>query len=86
MTLAQSLLTGSLDAAVVWDTSVIQINQERPLLKVAAFLDPHEKFPGELAIGIISNTTKPGACLQFVDYLQNSDFSRASSRRIRIFR
>lgn len=76
MTLAQSLLTGSLDAAVVWDTSVIQINQEKPLLKVAAFLDPHQKFPGELAIGIVSNTKNRAACLQFVDYLQNSDFSQ----------
>ncbi len=40
MTLAQSLVTGGLDAAIVWDTTVAQINSEsgEPVLKIAVRL------------------------------------------------
>ncbi len=70
MTLAQALVTGSLDAAVLWDTTVNQVNQasEQPLLKVAAYVDPRDEFTGNVGLGVVSTTKHPALAIQFARF------------------
>ena len=74
MTLAQALVAGSLDAAVIWDTTVAQINQansseDGPLLEISAFADPLDEFKSDIAIGVIARSKAPTDCLRFARYL-----------------
>lgn len=71
MTLAQALVAGSLDAAVIWDTTVSQLNQigPEPVLKIAALVDARDETKSEIALGIISTTKSPTASLQFARFL-----------------
>jgi ABC-type molybdate transport system substrate-binding protein len=76
MTLAQALVTGSLDAAIVWDATVTQINQEERLLKIANFPDANNDFPSDIVIGVTTRTESPQQSLRFAKYLQDSRFAR----------
>lgn len=78
MTLAQGVVAGSLDAAVIWDTTVIQVNQinEGPVLKVAAFADETNRFKSSIAIGVLSSTSQSPGALKFCRYLSCSDESK----------
>ncbi len=71
MTLAQALVAGSLDAAVIWDTTVSQLNQigSEPILKIAALVDARDETKSEIALGIVSTTKSPTASLQFARFL-----------------
>jgi ABC-type molybdate transport system substrate-binding protein len=71
MTLAQALVAGSLNAAVIWDTTVSQLNQlgPEPVLKIAAMVDATDQTKSEIALGVVSTTKSPTACLQFARYL-----------------
>ncbi len=71
MTLAQALVAGSLDAAVIWDTTVSQLNQigSDPILKIAALVDARDETKSEIALGIVSTTKSPTASLQFARFL-----------------
>jgi len=71
MTLAQALVAGSLDAAVIWDTTVSQLNQigPEPILKIAALVDARDETKSEIALGIVSTTKSPTASLQFARFL-----------------
>jgi len=57
MVLGQALLSGSLDAAIVWDTTVLQINQANgtDILKVAGNADPNNQTKSATAIGVINS-------------------------------
>ena len=81
MTLAQALVAGSLDAAVIWDTTVSQVNQtnqldDEPILKIAAVADPSSEFQSNIAIGIVSTTKTPTEGLKFARYLTAPETSR----------
>ncbi len=82
MTLAQALVTGSLDAAIVWDTTITQINQQyppgSPALKIAAFADPLNEFQSTIAIGVVSTTHVPTECLRFARYLTAPETGKAT--------
>lgn len=71
MTLAQALVAGSLDAAVIWDTTVSQVNQlgPDPVLKIAALVDASDQTKSEIALGVVSTTRSPTASLQFARFL-----------------
>ena len=76
MQLAQALVTKSLDAAVLWDTTVTQINRQhgRPLLRVVA---PAENNPhpcvGHVAVGVVRNSSDPEAALRLARFLSSSE-------------
>ena len=86
MTLAQALVTGSLDAAIIWDTTVDQINtanqrngndsSEAIQLKIAALADPNDMVRSNIALGVLKSTASPTRCLRFARYLSGSDFSK----------
>ena len=77
MVLAQALVTQSLDAAVVWDTTVKQINEqaEAPILKTAGPADPADKTTSNVTIAIAggSNESMSGA-KAFAEYLKAKQF------------
>ena len=77
MTLAQALVTGSLDAAVIWDTTVKQLNQvdRRKVLKVAAYADPDNIYNSNIGIGVLSSSSRPTAALKFCRYLSGAEAS-----------
>ena len=83
MTLAQALATGSLDAAIIWDTTVNQLNQvdDQPILKIAAFADDQNRFNSDIAIGVLNSTTQPTAALRFCRYLTGAVESKISFER-----
>ena len=74
MTLAQALSTGSLDAAVIWDTTVTQLNQAagEDILKVATFADERNSLKSNIAIGVLSKSNAPTSALKFCRYLSGS--------------
>ena len=78
MTLGQAVVAGSLDAAVLWDTTVNQINQSnpRPVLKVAAFADPTDQLTSEIAIAVLSVSRSPKESVEFSRYLSSSSLSK----------
>ena len=78
MTLAQALATGSLDAAIIWDTTVNQVNQAngRDVLKIAAVADRTNKIKSNIAAGVIASTESPTPTLRFARYLNGSTKAR----------
>lgn len=76
MTLAQALVTGSLDAAIVWDATVTLVNQEQQLLKISTILDPHNDFPSGIVIGVTNRSDSPQQSLRFAEHLRDSKFSQ----------
>ena len=76
MQLAQALKTGALEAAIVWDTTVIQINRhaDESVLRVAAELKgtPDSQL-GVISVGIVSRTPLPGEALRLVRFLTDTD-------------
>ena len=83
MTLAQALATGSLDAAVIWDTTVNQVNQvdKQPVLKIAAYADDRNLLKSNIAIGVLSSTPTPTSALKFCRYLSGSTESEQAFRQ-----
>ena len=71
MTLAQALVTGSLDAAIIWDTTVNQLNQvnDKPVLKIAAYLDPLDTFQSRVGAGVTSTTEQPTLAIQLARFM-----------------
>lgn len=83
MTLAQALTTGSIDAAIMWDTTVNQINQTRQIngtsiLKISALADPADKAKSNIAAGVMTSTRTPTSCLRFLRFLTGSQTARDS--------
>lgn len=75
MTLAQALASGSLDAAVIWDTTVVQVNRSRqdqgqdPILRISCPADGSGESGSDIAAGVVASTERPAACLKFLRYL-----------------
>lgn len=77
MVLGQALLTGSLDAAVVWDTTVLQINrQQGPQLRAIAIEGSHANQVGEILAGVISSTQAFDECSTLCQFLATDEMSR----------
>ncbi|QEG24933.1 substrate-binding domain-containing protein [Mariniblastus fucicola] len=78
MTLAQALATGSLDAAIIWDTTVNQLNQvdDSPVLRIAAFADESNELKSKIAIGVLSTTSQPTPALKFCRFLSGATDSK----------
>jgi ABC-type molybdate transport system substrate-binding protein len=80
MVLAQALVAGSVDVAVIWDSTVRQVNSassfSEPALKIIAPLDPLDQTFGDIALGVVSSTEVSGACLEFCRYLTEVDSAR----------
>ena len=74
MTLAQALAAGSLDAAVIWDTTVNQLNQtvDRPVLRIASYAEASNELGSSVAVGMINRTKSPTAALKFCQFLSGS--------------
>jgi ABC-type molybdate transport system substrate-binding protein len=85
MTLAQALVAGSLDAAIVWDSTVTQVNQQHPpsapVLRIAALADRQNEFQANIAIGVVSRTQVPADCLKFARYVTAPETARATFER-----
>ncbi len=73
MTLAQSLLTGSLDAAVLWDTTVVLVNESvkdaEQKIVIAADVEFSSQFQRPIVVGVISTTRSNAESLRFAKYL-----------------
>ncbi len=71
MNLAQALVTGSLDAAIIWDTTIQQINQQNDgqLLKLSCLADQNDKVQSNISLGVISSCEHPTAALRFARFL-----------------
>ena len=73
MTLAQSLLTGSLDAAVLWDTTVVLVNEsvkdDEQKIEIAADVKFSNQFQRPIVVGVISTTRSNAESLRFARYL-----------------
>ncbi|MEM7457556.1 MAG: substrate-binding domain-containing protein [Planctomycetota bacterium] len=80
MTLAQALVAGSLDAAVIWDTTVAQLNSAGPedVLKIACPADSLDEYKSNIAVGVVATTSHPTACLRFARFLTAPEKARAS--------
>ena len=70
LTLAQALTTGSLDAAIIWDTTVNQLNQveDAPLLKIACFADLTNELNSSIAIGLLNSCDVPDYCAKILSF------------------
>jgi len=73
MQLAQALSSGTVDAAIVWDTTVIQINRDQPTLRIASRLpvNPANNV-GRIGAGIIRTSQSPQSAnraLEFAKFL-----------------
>lgn len=79
MVLAQALVTGSLDAAVLWDTTVEQVNRlhGRPVLKVVGLADQTDQLNGQVAIGVLTRSVTRSESIEFAIFLHESDFARS---------
>lgn len=72
MTLAQALVTGSIDVAVVWDTTIAQVNRNsetKDQLRILCTADPADHLRSNIAIGVIASTDNPTLCLKLARYL-----------------
>ncbi len=78
MTLAQALMTGSLDAAVIWDTTVMQINQQanKKLLSAVTQTGQVNQSNGNITAGILTKTRHPEECQNLIQFISASKFSR----------
>ncbi len=91
MTLAQALVTGSLDAAIVWDTVVTQVNkpetlvgeqvQRAPKLKIAAALDDSGQFESHVMVGVLNSSKAQVEAAKFIGFLTTSKTSRHTFER-----
>ena len=76
MTLAQALATGSIDAAVIWNTTVTQINQSvdgrGKLVKISAYAGNLNQDASNLTAGLIGSSQNSTAALKFCRYLAES--------------
>ena len=78
MTLAQALMTGSLDAAVIWDTTVMQINQQanKKLLSAVTQTGQGNQPNSNITAGILTKTRYPDECQNLIQFISASKFSR----------
>lgn len=78
MTLGQALVAGSLDAAIIWDTTVAQINQAagKDVLRIASHADAEGKSESRIGVGVMSSTRVPTSCLKFARYLTAPETGR----------
>lgn len=85
MTLAQALVAGSIAAAVIWDTTVAQINQtanpDEPLLKIATFIDTTHQTDSNIAIGVVANTAVPTESLRFSRFITSGEHGKRAFER-----
>lgn len=76
MQLAQALQTRTIDAAIVWETTVSQINlqNENEVLTILKRLPPPVgETSGHVAVGVVHGTADPTAALRVARYLTASD-------------
>ena len=78
MTLAQALATGSLDAAIIWDTTVNQLNQlsDQPQLKIATVADQSNTLKSNIGVGVISSSRSVTSALKFCRFLTGAEESK----------
>ena len=72
MTLAQALVTGSIDAALTWDTTVQQINRQSETaspLRVLCRADPQDRVKSSIGIGVLTQSRNPALGLRLARYL-----------------
>ncbi len=83
MVLAQALVTGSIDAAIIWDTTVQQINaqSEKPVLKIAGPADPTGQTNGYVAVGIVATSSESPGARAFTDFLINEESAKLVLKR-----
>ena len=76
MHLAQALATGALDAAIIWNTTVAQINQqsETPRLQVAALLEPPKgSEAGVISLAVVRGTGVPEAAERLARFIADRE-------------
>ncbi len=78
MNLAQAVVSGSLDAAVIWDSTVAQINRQssEPRLKIAALADPGDSLKSEVELGVVADSPHPTAALRLARYMTAPELNR----------
>ena len=68
MTIAQALAVGSVDAAIIWDSTIVQFNSiNRNLISQTVYLDPTKKLYGSIVVTQIKSANK--ASDLFIPYL-----------------
>ena len=80
MTLAQALVTGSLDAAVIWDSTVEQINRTAAsrLLKTNAVLAGGHTSDGHIIAGVLVSSHNIETCKMFCKFMKTAPECRES--------
>ncbi|MEC9092384.1 MAG: substrate-binding domain-containing protein [Planctomycetota bacterium] len=81
MTLAQALVTQSIDAALVWDTTVAQVNQNAKTgdtLSICCPADSQDSFKSNIAIGVVTTARNPTMCLKLARYLTSPENGQSS--------
>jgi ABC-type molybdate transport system substrate-binding protein len=76
MQLAQALQTKTVDAAVIWDATVTQVNRQYggEVLKIATRTQmPTESDSGRVTLGVVMNTPHPTAALRVARFLAARD-------------
>ena len=77
MVLANALATNSLDAAIIWDSTVVQLNEasNQEILKIAGPADPADQTTSNVSVGIVAAAKKqlPGA-KAFTEFLRTKQF------------
>ena len=80
MTLAQALTTRSIDAAVIWDTTVAQINRNAKTgekLEILCQADPSDQIRSNIAMGVVSTSPNPTLCLKLARFLSAPEKGKA---------
>ena len=80
MTLAQALVSGSLDAAVIWDSTVEQINQAAGcnVLKPHAVLTGTEQVNGHIIAGVLVSSGNVETSKMFCTFMKTASECRES--------
>lgn len=80
MTLGQALVAKSIDAAIIWDTTVAQINQNssQEVLRIACRADNTDQVKSNIAVGVIASSSNPTQCLQLARYLTAPSKSKSA--------
>lgn len=77
VTLGQLLVLGQLDAAIVWKSVVVGINQRKPKqrLAIAGYLDPDSS--GTVTCSVVADAQEQEVINRFLDFIQSESLSAA---------
>lgn len=79
MTLAQALVTESVEAAVIWDTTVWQANKNNggDVLRIVAAADPADRTRAKVVAGVVAGSQSASLGNDFIRYLSESRTSQS---------